>query len=111
MAETYGIYDYKAQNPNFIATLTVGLPATSRIMRKYSGINITLDQTLLAMLIDSLNGLIWGLGGRKSSKKPAKVLDELIKTGKKENNDLMSFRTPEEYEAWMARKREKWQHG
>ena len=97
--------------PNYIATLTVGLPSTSRIMRKYSGIDITLDQTLLAMLIDSLNGLIWGLGGRKASKKPARVLDELMKNTKKENNDLMSFRTPEEYEAWMARKREKWQNG
>ena len=97
--------------PSLIATLTVGLPATSRIMRKYSGVDMTLDQILLATIIDSLNGLIWGLGGHKASKKPERVLDALMKNNKKENNDLMSFQTPEEYEAWMARKREKWQNG
>lgn len=72
---------------------------------------MTLDQILLATIIDSLNGLIWGLGGHKASKKPERVLDALMKNNKKENNDLMSFQTPEEYEAWMARKREKWQNG
>lgn len=97
--------------PSLIATLTVGLPATSRVMRKFSDIDMTLDQVLLAMLIDSLNGLIWGLGGHKASKKPERVLDTLMKNKKNENNDLMSFQTPEEYEAWMARKREKWQNG
>ena len=109
MAETYGIYDYKAMKPSLIATLAVGLPESSRIVRKFSKISLTIDQLLLAVIADSLNGLIWGLGGKKRAKKPKSILKML--TEKQKKDELMSFRTPEEYEAWMARKRESWEHG
>lgn len=109
MAETYGIYDYKAMKPSLIATLAVGLPESSRIMRKYSGVNLTLDQMLLALIADSINNLIYGLS-RKKGKKPQGILEKLMNKDKKKD-DLMSFRTADDYEAWMKRKREKWQNG
>ena len=110
LAETYGIYDYKAMKPSLIATLAVGLPESSRVMRKYSGIPLSIDQMLLAMIEDSLNGLIWGLGGKKSAKKPKSIFKMLTEREKQSKDELMSFRSPEEYEAYMARKREKWNH-
>ena len=109
MAETYGIFDYKEMKPSLIATLTVGLPESSRIMRKYSGVNLTLDQMLLALIADSINNLIYGLS-RKKGKKPQGILEKLMNKDKKKD-DLMSFRTADDYEAWMKRKREKWQNG
>ena len=109
MAETYGIYDYKEMKPSLIATLTVGLPESSRVMRKLSGINLTLDQMLLGLIADSVNNLIYGLS-RKKGKKPQGILELLMKKGKKKD-ELMSFRTADDFEAWMKRKREKWQHG
>lgn len=109
LAETYGIYDYKAEKPSLIATLAVGLPESSRIMRKFSGLSLTIDQMLLAMIEDSLNGLIWGLGGKKHSKKPKSIFKMLMNPNEKKD-ELMSFRTPEEYEAWMARKKEQWKN-
>ena len=109
LAETYGIYDYKAMKPSLIATLAVGLPDSSRIMKKYSGLSLSIDQMLLAMIEDSLNGLIWGLGGKKRSKQPKSILKMLTERNKKD--EYMSFKTPEEYEAWMRRKREQWKHG
>ena len=111
LAETYGIYDYKAMKPSLVATLAVGLPDSSRVMRKYSNIPLTIEQMLLAMLVDSLNGLIWGLGGKKAGKKPKSILKMLTDKTEKKKDELMSFRTPEEYEAFMARKREQWNHG
>ena len=108
LAETYGIYDYKAMKPSLIATLAVGLPDTSRVMQKYSKVSLTIDQMLLALIEDSLNGLIWGLGGKKSAKRPKSILKTLLDKDKKQKDELMSFRTPEEYEAWMARKKETW---
>ena len=108
LAETYGIYDYKAMKPSLVATLAVGLPESSRVIRKYSKISLTVDQMLMSMLLDSLNGLIWGLGGKKSAKKPKSMLKMLLDRDKKQKDELMSFRTPEEYEAWMARKKETW---
>ena len=109
LAETYGIYDYKSMKPSLIATLAVGLPESSRVVRKFSKMPLTIDQLLLAMIEDSLNGLIWGLSGKKRAKKPKSILKML--TEKKEKDELMSFKSPEEYEAWMARKRESWKHG
>ena len=94
--------------PSLIATLAVGLPESSRVMRKYSKIPLTVNQMLLAMIEDSLNGLIWGMGGKKASKKPKSIFKMLLDREKKQKDELMSFRTPEEYEAWMSRKREKW---
>lgn len=95
--------------PSLIATLAVGLPETSRIRQKYTEIPLTLDQILLAMIEDSLNGLIWGLS-KKRGKRPKSVLKELMKKEEKKDN-LMSFHTPEEYEAWRTRKREIWNNG
>ena len=71
---------------------------------------LTIDQMLLAMIEDSLNGLIWGLGGKKHARRPKSVL-KMLTEPKKQKDDLMSFRSPEEYEAFMARKREIWNNG
>ena len=110
LAETYGIYDYKAMKPSLIATLTVGLPESSRVMRKYSGVSMTMDQMLLALIVDSINNLMYGLS-RKKGKKPQSITEQLLNRDKKQKDELMSFRTPEDYERWMARKKEKWQNG
>lgn len=110
MAETYGILDYKEVRPSVVATLAVGLPESSRIKRKYSGINLTLEQMLLAMLVDGVNISIWQRAGGKKSKKPMSIFKKLTEK-EKPKDELMSFRTPEEYEAWMKRKREIWKNG
>ena len=90
-----------------MATLAVGLPDSSRIKRKYSGINLTLEQMLLAMLVDGVNISIWQRGGGKKSRKPMSIFKKLTEK-EKPKDELMSFRSPEEYEKWMARKREIW---
>lgn len=110
MAETYGILDYKEVRPSVVATLAVGLPESSRIKRKYSGINLTLEQMLLAMLVDGVNISIWQRAGGKKSKKPMSIFKKLTEKDKPKD-ELMSFRTPEAYEAWMERKREIWKNG
>jgi triphosphoribosyl-dephospho-CoA synthetase len=107
LAETYGILDYKEVRPSVVATLAVGLPESSRIKRKYSGINLTLEQMLLAMLVDGVNISIWQRGGGKKSRKPMSIFKKLTEKDKPKD-ELMSFRSPEEYEKWMKRKREIW---
>lgn len=72
--------------------------------------SLTVDQMLLAMLVDSLNGLIYGLS-KKKGKKPQRITELLMNKDKKKKDELMSFRTAEDYEKWMKRKREKWQNG
>ena len=110
LAETYGIYDYKAHKPTLIATLAVGLPESSRIVRKYSNMTLTTDQMLLSLIADSLNNLIYGLSSKKSRKKPKSIF-KMLTEKKVKKDELMSFKTPEEYEAFMAKKREGKKHG
>lgn len=110
MAETYGILDYKEVKPSLVATLAVGLPESSRIKRKYSGVNLTIEQMLLAMLVDGINISNWQRSGAKRSRKPTSIFAKLTEK-EKPKDELMSFRTPEEYEKWMSRKREMWNNG
>lgn len=106
LAETYGIYDYKAMKPSLIATLAVGLPESSRIMRKYSGVNLTMNQMLLSLIVDGINIGNWQRAGGKRNKRPQSIFQKLTKPEKKD--ELMSFRTPEEFEEWRKRKMERY---
>ena len=63
---------------------------------------MTLDQMLLAMLIDNVCGLRHQISGKRG-KKPVSIFDKLMNPPKKD--DLMKFSSPEEYEAFMERKR------
>lgn len=65
---------------------------------------------LLAMLVDGEYLSIWQRSGAKKSRKPQSIFKKLTEK-QKPKDELMSFRTPEEYEAWMARKREIWNNG
>lgn len=62
---------------------------------------------LLALLVDGVNISNWLQNGAKRNRKPQSIFRKLTEQ-EKPKDELMSFRTPEEYEEWMARKREKW---
>ena len=59
LAETYKILDYRALSPMLVATLCIGLPDSSRIKRRVAGIKTTLEESLLALIVDGINVLIW----------------------------------------------------
>ena len=106
LAETYGIYDYKAMKPSLIATLAVGLPDASRVMRKFSGVSLTIEQMLLALIVDGINVGVWQRSGSKKSKRPQSIFQKL--TQKEKKDELMVFQTPEAFEAWRNKKMEKY---
>lgn len=93
--------------PSLVATLAVGLPDSSRIKRKYSKTRLTLEQMLLAMIVDGINISVWQRGGAKKSRKPISLFKKLTEE-EKPKDELMSFKSPEEFEKWMAKKREKY---
>lgn len=71
------------------------------MVKKQTGISLTMEQILLATLIDSVTGLRYQIGGKRS--KPFSILDRLMNPPKKD--ELMKFETPEEYQAFMKRQR------
>ena len=108
LAETYGIYDYKALSPSLVATLTIGLRDDSRIKMKLTGQKRSLEQMLLALIFDDLNLILWSRKGKHRGRRPDSVFKRL--TENRHKDELKSFATPEEFEAWMERKRKGWKH-
>jgi len=59
LAETYGIYDYKALPVETLAVLASGLRDDSRVRQKMGGVKASPDTLLLAKIYDVTNYLLW----------------------------------------------------
>lgn len=73
---------------------------------KLSGQVLTIEQTLLAMMVDELRFQSWTHSKEAHKGKPYKaksVYKALIGEYKTDKEDLQSFETIEEFEAYMAR--------
>ena len=88
-----------------MATLAIGLPENSRVKMKMSGQKLTLEQSLLALLLDDFNLLLWSRQKHRGSK-PKSIFKDLTEE-KKPKDDLMAFSSPEEFDNWRKRKQEK----
>ena len=104
LAETYQIYDYRSLPVRLVATLSAGLRDTSRIKMKASNASISLEETLLAMLVDRVEMLRYGFSenARKRKDVPKSVLEMLTK---QDNHKAGGFKTPEEFDAWLEKVR------
>lgn len=98
LAETYGVYDMDALPVATLAALAAGLREDSRIMMKLSGQLLTTTQTLLAGILDGINLLCWlnSEDGRRGRNRPVSVTDRL--QGKKEEQNIMQFKSGEDFE-------------
>lgn len=76
MAETYGVYDWRALPLVTAATLAQGLPTSARISRKLSGGLPDADTMLLAMIVDRLGHIAWmfSADGFKGVNHPPSIL-------------------------------------
>lgn len=59
LAETYGVFDYKALPTQLVATLAAGLGDDSRSKMKLHGRKATRMETLLAAAVDRLSRIAW----------------------------------------------------
>jgi hypothetical protein len=88
-----------------VATLAIGLPENSRVKMKMSGQKLTLEQSLLALLLDDFNLLLWSRQKHRGSK-PKSIFKDLTEE-KKPKDELMTFETADEFDRWLRRKQEK----
>lgn len=108
LAQTYGIFNYKDMSPDLVATLALGLPDHSRVKMKICKQRLTLEQGLLAFILDDLNLLLWSKQ-KKRGRRPKSIYKTLT-AEKKPKDELKSFDSEEAYEAWMAQKRKDWEN-
>lgn len=92
LAETYHILDYKAVPVKTLAILANGLRDDSRIKMKLANVKASLQEMLLASVVDNLSFILKGLSGNKE--KPflfTELLTEKTGSGK-------GFHSPEAFE-------------
>lgn len=100
LAETYHIYDYRAFPIKLIATLAAGLRDDSRIKMCLAGTHVRPSFLLSAMAVDALNILVWQQteDGHKGRNAPDRIARHLLGEEMKENKNIASFDTPEDFE-------------
>ena len=107
LAETYQIYDYRSLPVKLVATLSAGLRDDSRIKMSAAGIPAKNDTLLLAVIADKIEAIRYGFSedASKGVNQPNSLLAALCgeKPEHKSKSGVMSFATPEEFEAALAR--------
>ena len=104
LAETYGIFDFRALPVNKLATLAVGLRENSRIKMKISGTKVSPVELLLAAAVDRLSFLCWvqSEDGRNNVNRPKSILGIIMGESSNDKN-VESFSSAEQFEyAWNA---------
>lgn len=99
-AETYSIYNYKSLPLKLVATLASGLSGDSRIKRKLSGLNHSIDTLLLACIVDRLSLLLWRdtKDASKGKNKPESMYELLTSSSKDVSESHDSFNSGKEFE-------------
>ena len=79
LAETYQIYDYRQLPADMVAVFSVGLRENSRIRMSLSEEKLTIEQTMLAGILDRLSILLWSKtkDGQKGINQPKSIIDSV----------------------------------
>lgn len=98
LAETYHVLNYRELPPVLVATLVAGLGENSRVRRKQSGVTTPAELSVLALIYDKLNLLLWAKtkDGQKNRNRP-KSLYEMLNPKPKER-DIETFDTGEDFD-------------
>jgi len=105
LAETYQIYDYRSLPLRTVATLSAGLRENSRIKLLAAGSPVSLEVMLLAMIADRVELFKYGFSEDAKHRRnmPKSILEAITGEPNKKSNKAVGFRTPEEFEAALAR--------
>lgn len=103
LAETYHILNYRELSPETVAVLSLGLRRDSRVKMHFSKEKLRLEEQLLADIADSLRYISWTFSKDAHKGRPYKgrSLLKLLNEEEKPKEEFESFRTVEEYDAYM----------
>lgn len=99
LAETYGIFDFRALPVTLLATLSVGLRADSRIKMRMSGVKVTRTEMMLAASLDRLSMLWWAQteSGHHNVNRPKSILSILLGEEQSESQ-VVAFESGDDFE-------------
>lgn len=96
LAETYQIYNYRQLPADLVAVFSVGLRSNSRIHMALNDEKLTVEQSLLAGIVDRLSILLWSKtkDGQKGINQPKTIIESL---NEKPKEKVSSFKSGEEF--------------
>ncbi len=102
LAETYHVLDYRGLSPKLVAVLCIGLSDDSRIKKKLANRKLSIEELLIAALVDRVSMLLWAntKDAQKGINKPKSIVGLFEKD--KESKDYQGFDSIEEYEKKRA---------
>lgn len=94
-----------------MALLFLGLGENSRTWRKLNKVRVPISIQLQAMMVDCLSLLVWqnSADGQKGKNRPKLITPTLIGKGEKENGNIQTFNTPEDFQRERERRLKQWQ--
>ncbi|MCD8087132.1 MAG: DUF5361 domain-containing protein [Oscillospiraceae bacterium] len=104
LAETYGVFDFRALPVPLLATLASGLRDDSRIKMRMANAKASQDTFLLAAAVDALNLLVWSKtkDASKGRNRPKSIV-QAISEEKVTTDDVVKFRSANDFNAAWAR--------
>ena len=110
LMETYHVDCMDSYKASFIATLAVGLRDDSRIKKKLSENKLTLEQSLMALLVDAvrINNWLHTKDAPKKRNMPPSIYKQLmgLEKPKETTYELRHFDSIEEFQEWHRRRME-----
>lgn len=105
LAEYYNVYSFTQLPLSTIAILASGLPVDSRIMRKFSKMNVTLTEQLLAAILDDFNSYIYSFSkdSKQGINKPKSIVNAIMHAEEIAKDKPKAFVSSEDYEKARAR--------
>lgn len=102
LAETYGVFDYRALPLSTVATLVSGLRENSRIHAKKHGLKAGFDTVMIVRALDILENLRWMFSedGKNGTNPPRLYLSEYIDERKPTNAGR--FASADEFERYRS---------
>ena len=111
LAEYYHIFDYQGFSAIYIATLVCGLPEGSRTLKALSNRKYSIEQLLMANMVDLLSLIWWSKtkDGQKNRNKPKLITETLH--NEKEKEQITTFNSSDDFEKMKQKILEKKKNG
>lgn len=100
LAETYGIFDFRALPVPTLAMLASGLREDSRIKMRLSGGKVPRRDLLLAAAVDRLSLLVWGMSedAKHGTNRPKSLVAAFMEETE-DSGEVMAFDSAEDFDA------------
>lgn len=101
LAETYHIYDYRSLSPRMAAIFSCGLRDDARIKLALAGVRYPLDTLLNVLTYDAVSWLRWSQSkvAHDGGEPPERLYNKLLGINDTGKTEIMTFDTPEAFEA------------